>query len=89
MKRREGQEGALWLVLVDKKEPAKKRRTMGFKVIGKSGDASQEIQGREILQKEWSGALDAAKPSNKVGGVGMGLRETLETSGLSEVIGVM
>lgn len=89
MKRREGQEGARWLALVDKKELAKQLRTMGFKVIGKSGEASQGIQGREILQKEWSGALDAAKPSNKVGEAGMGLRETLETSGLSEVIGVM
>lgn len=89
MKRQEGQEGGLWLVLVDKKELAKKLRTMGFKVIGKSGEASQEIQGREVLQEEGSGALDAAKPSNKVGDVGMRLRETLETSGLSEVIGVM
>lgn len=67
MKREEGQEGgALWLVLVDKKESSGKLKRTGFKVIGKAGGASQKIQGRGNLQKEASVVLSVAELSNKV-----------------------
>lgn len=56
----------MWLVLVDNKEPTGKLRRTGFKVIGKTEGVSQEMQGRENLQKKWSAALDATEPSNKV-----------------------
>ena len=66
-KREDGQEGgALWLVLVEKKESSRKLKKTGFKVTGKAEGVSQEIQRRENLHKEASVVLSVAELSNKV-----------------------
>lgn len=51
MKRQEGQAGVTWLVLGDKKEPTRKRRRTGFKVVGKTGSVSGNLGEREFAER--------------------------------------
>lgn len=85
MRRQEGQAGALWLVLVDKKEPAKKVRTTGFKVIGEAGKRPRKFKGESICRKNgqehWMLQNHQIRSEKQA-------KKSLETSGLTEVPGV-